>query len=133
MKTKNGKQEAILAPPGIDTENKRIKFDYTKSNYFRVIHVDGAHGGPTPNGQYIGMSVFSTRWPIPRQTTSSIKSDGSMGNEITEERLTRDSIVREIEAEIIMDINTARSIHKWLGQKIKSLDEFIGQAEKGEE
>lgn len=124
--------QETLAPPGIDTENKRIRFDYIKGNYFRVIHVDGVHGGPTPNAAYIGMSLFNSRWPIPRQTTSALKEDGSIGKELIKERLIRDSIVREIEAEIIMDINTARNMHKWLGEKIKRVEKFAKEMESKE-
>ncbi len=130
MAKKKEKAKQTLSPPGIDIEGKRARFDYIKGNYFRVIHVDGVHGGATPNPHYIGMSLFSTRWPIPRQTTYALKKDGILGNELLNERLNRDAIVREIEAEVIMDINTARTMHKWLGDKIKGVDQFTKNIEK---
>lgn len=130
MAKKKEKAKQTLSPPGIDKEGKRIRFDYIKGNYFRVIHVDGVHGGPNPNPNYIGMSLFSSRWPIPRQTTYALKKDGTLGNELLNERLNRDAIVREIEAEVIMDINTARTMHKWLGDKIKAVDQFTKNIEE---
>ena len=129
-KTKTTKEK--LSPPGIDEEGKRIRFDYIKGNHFRVIHVDGAHGGLNPEPGYIGMSLFSERWPIPRQVTYVLKDNGSLGDELLNERVTRDAIVREVEAEIMMNIKTAKKIHTWLGDKIKTADQFIKKIEKKE-
>ncbi len=99
---------------------KKIRFHYIKSNYFRVVHVDGAHGGITPNGN-IFFSAYSQRAPIPQITTHKIEADGSVTEEIREERVGKDGIVREVEVGIMMDAATAESLHKWLGEKVKAL------------
>ena len=96
---------------------KKIRFHYIKSNYFRVVHVDGAHGGITPNGN-IFFSAYSQRQPIPQITTQKVEPDGSITEEIREERVVKDGIVREVEVGIMMDASTAESLHKWLGEKI---------------
>ena len=113
--------------PGIDVKAKRARFDYIKSNHFRVIHVDGIYGGPGPRGNF-HMSIWNERWPIPKQAVHDLKPDGVVGEEIHPERITRNAIVREVEVQLIMNIETAKTMHVWLGNKIASFEEF----EKGE-
>jgi hypothetical protein len=111
-------EEAKKGPPGIDVEAGRIRFDFIKSNYFRVIHVEGVFGGNSPRG-LINMAVFNERWPIPKQITHEF-TDGQSGEEI--ERTSRDAVVREVEAQLVMNIETAKIICKWLESKIKNAE-----------
>jgi len=114
---------ALMAPP------EKVRFHYIKSNYFRVVHVDGAHGGVTPDGN-IFFSAYSQRAPIPQITTHKVDAEGSVAEEIREERITKDGIVREVEVGIMMDIATAESLHKWLGEKIEASKELRKKASK---
>jgi len=107
--------------PGIDLEKKRVKFDYIKGNYFRIIHVDGVHGGIGPRGS-IFMSVWNERWPIPKQTSHEISDEGTVGKEIESERVVRDAVVREVEIGLIIDIETAKQIRDWLTDKIDKIE-----------
>lgn len=111
-------EEIKKGPPGIDVEAGEIRFDFIKSNYFRVIHVEGVFGGNSPRG-LINMAIFNERWPIPKQITHEFK-DGQSGSEI--ERASRDAIVREVEAQLVMNVETAKIICKWLENKIKNYE-----------
>jgi hypothetical protein len=111
-------EEVKKGPPGIDLDEGRIRFDFIKSNHFRVIHVEGVFGGNSPRG-LINMAVFNERWPIPKQTTHEY-TEGRPGKEI--ERASRDAIVREVEAQLVMDVRTAKSICKWLQGKIDNIE-----------
>lgn len=93
-----------------------IDFDYIKSKQFRVIHVDGVHGGIAPKGNAIQMAMFSERVPIPRNEKYVIKN-GKLGGRVSVEE--RGAIVREVEVEVIVDLAIAESIQKWLGEKIE--------------
>ena len=99
------------------TTPDRISFDYIKSNLFRVVHMDGAIGGGTPNG-YVHMSIFSERPPIPKRVVYHIEAGSRMGAEILEERDVRDAVVRELELDCIMSVETAEALHNWLAQTI---------------
>ena len=104
----------------------RFEFHYIKSNLFRVIHADGAHGGVTP-GLKVQMALFSERIPIPQKTTHKAvynESEGSVavGEEITDERVARKGLVREVETEVLMDVETAKKLYVWLGDKIKLIE-----------
>ena len=104
-------------------EKGKINFDYIKSYQFRVIRVDGAHGGITPKGQAIQMALFSERQPIPRKETYRLK-EGRLGEKIKEATEQREAIIREVEVEALMDLETAKAISKWLEIKIKLMTEI---------
>lgn len=93
----------------------KISFDYIKSKQFRVIRVDGAHGGIAPSGNAIQMALFSERQAIPTQETYQLKN-GRLGKRI--DRQGRDAIIREVEIETIIDLETAKKITNWLGDMI---------------
>ena len=106
----------------------KIRFDYIKSNQHREIFVEGIHGGLTPKGR-IQMSLFCERQPIPRQIAH--KFDGlELGPEILPERLSRDAIIRSVDATLIMDLNTAEVMYSWLGNQIKEGKKLIKEVDK---
>lgn len=104
-----------------------VVFDYIKTPDYREIHADGAWGGLTPRG-YIQMAIYNERLPIPQQTTFELK-DNQVGNEVKEKRRTRQAIIRNVEVDLIMDLNTAESMRDWLDQHIQRLKERIMEAE----
>lgn len=112
--------------PGVDLKQGLIQYDFIKSNSFRVVHVDGAFGGITPRG-FIHMAIYNERGPIPKQITNRLKEDGSVGEEIFERRITREAIVREVEADLIFTKETAIVIRKWLDEKITQIEELNQQ------
>lgn len=106
-----------------DETDPSIKFHYIKSNFNRVIHVDGIWGGITPSLN-IQMAPFSERGPIPIQTTHEINPDGSVGKELAEEKITKDGIVREIEAVLVINTEVAQAMVDWLRQKIATVEKI---------
>jgi hypothetical protein len=112
-----------IKAPGIDEEKKEIRFDFIKSNFFRVLHVDGIYGGlPPGGGHFIEMAVWNERWPIPKQVVYELNPDRSVGKEI--EKHSRDAIVREVEAQLIIDIEVAKKVRDWLTTRINDYDEL---------
>ncbi|MBI4827210.1 MAG: hypothetical protein HY804_00070 [Nitrospinae bacterium] len=95
----------------------RISFHYLKSNSFKTICVDGAHGGISPRGR-LNMSVFSERLPIPKEEIfenheGSFSRIGLIGKE---------GVIREVEATLSMDYTTMVSIRDWLSEKISDFE-----------
>jgi len=99
-----------------------VTFHYIKSNYFRVIHGDGAMGGLTPRGELF-FSIFNERAPLPDVTVQAVEN-GQLGKEIIEQRKGSDGIVRELEVGIVMDSNVAKSLVLWLNERIKVAEEM---------
>ena len=107
----------------------KVRFDYIKSNFFRVICVDGAHGGLRPSGRSIHMALFSERNAIPKAEEFEVK-DGRVG--IQTDKQGRAAIVREVEVDAIMSLDTARAIRDWLSQMIAKLETAAQNSEKKE-
>ena len=68
------------------------------------------------------MSFYSERSPIPKQTVHTVREDGTLGEEIRDERIVRDSIVREVEIGVILDYAAAQSLLEWLTGKLDQLE-----------
>ena len=116
-KSKNGRQSSKL--------HSEINFDYIKSNQFRVIHVDGAHGGVSPKG-LIQMAFFNERAPIPTRETYALEQ-GKLGKRKKVEQ--REAIVREVEVETLIDLQVARVIVQWLREKIDQAERLTKGAQ----
>jgi len=106
-----------------------IEFDYIKSNFFRVIHVNGAFGGINPDGTLF-MAVFSERPPLPDATVQMVDSSGKIGAEVFEQRrvTSKGLIVRELEAGLTMDVNAARGLMQWLKERVEIAEKMIADA-----
>jgi len=122
------KQNSKESPNSLNQVNYdkgELQFHYIKSALFRTIHVDGAHGGATPQGK-IQMSVFNERFPIPQITVAPLTESGP-GEEIREKRISKDGVIREIEANLILDRQLALSIGEWLIRTAKEMDQVEQQ------
>lgn len=106
-----------------------IKFSYIKSNYFRVIHVDGGIGGFSSDK--IVLNLYSERGPIPKTTTHElgvVKEEGGgfksavVGKEIPKERECKDGLIREIEVGLTLSVDSARRVRDWLSDQIERLE-----------
>src|SRR5215217_3105251 len=107
-----------------DSGSRTIAFHYIKSNHFRVIHVDGAVGAMQPNGKGIHMAVYSDRVPVPVQQVYEISAN-QLGNQVS--TIARQGVVREVEADLFMDLETAAVIAEWLRQRIEEMKKLRGE------
>jgi len=112
-----GVTKGTKAPPVKLTE---VTYNYIKSRSFRVIHVDGAWGGFSPQGR-IQMAVYSERPAIPQITVNRVEPDGKLGAELRREG--KHGVVREVEANLVMDEQTAKAVYDWLGERLKILEQ----------
>ena len=103
-----------------------IPFHYIKSNHFRVVRADGAHGGVNPRLQ-VQMALYNERIPIPQKVIHRVLPNGTL-DDAAVETIGRDGFVREVEVEVLMDWPVARSLAKWLTEKA---DEAERLATKG--
>src|SRR5438874_108790 len=86
-----------------DGAAKQLAFDYIKSPHFRALRADGAIGGVTPNGQ-IHIALYSERPPIPQRVVHRITEENKLGEEIEHQRVSRDAIVREMDADVFLTL-----------------------------
>jgi hypothetical protein len=101
----------------------RVNFDYIKSNLFRAARADGVVCGV--NGQAdIVLNFFSERSAIPKRSVHKLIG-GRLGDEITEDRISRDAIVREVEISLSMNLAVANAFVKLLQAQIKNMEDQI--------
>lgn len=98
---------------------KEVTFHQEKSPHSRVIHVDGAFGGPSPRGGFM-MALYNERFPVPRSVTHAIGEDGALGEETR--RDLPDGVFREIEVVALMSLETMRALHGWLEENLRKMD-----------
>jgi hypothetical protein len=101
----------------------RMVIEYIKSQHFRVVHVDGGIGGPTPSG-HIHFAVFSERPAIPRRLVANV-AGGVIGDPIPEETIVRDGMIRELDIDMIMPVSAAEEIGKLLTKVATDLKEAL--------
>jgi hypothetical protein len=114
--------DTTKASPDPSNKQTEIKFKYMKSNFFRVIHADGAWGGVSPRGD-IHMSFYNERGALPDSSTLTVSADSS--EQSPEVAQSSGAIIREIECDVVLDLGTALSLSKWLDEKIKDLQTLI--------
>jgi len=102
----------------------KIKFYYVKSNHFKSFFANGAYGGLGPNG-LINIAFYIERPAIPKAIVHDLEPDGKLGKEITSEREGKSGVIREVDCNIMMDLNTAKTIRGWLDRHITMLEKVI--------
>lgn len=107
-----------------NSQAHQIAFDYIKSNFFRVAHVDGVIGSCTPGG-FLHFAAYSERSAIPRQIVHEVSPDGKLGAEIPAMTDTRGSIVREIEVDLVMSFQVAASLRDWIDVQLQSVQNVV--------
>ncbi len=118
--SKNDAESPIVRRyPNQMRELTEVRIDYVKSNNFKVVYAEGFHGGPTPNGQRIHLAIFNERRPIAKSEQYSVNDDGSLGD--MKWRIERDAVIREVEVSVLMDLEKAVVLHKWLSETFKKL------------
>ncbi len=92
---------------------KKVRFNYVKSNLFRVIHTDGAIAAWNPNGN-ITINLYSQRFSIPEEVIFDLDDEGRLlgeGVEIDREEESIDTtIIREIDMLAVMSLETAEEL-----------------------
>lgn len=126
-----GQGETVeLTSKGETGEDGQIRSYHIKSNYFRVVHADGAWGGITPH-LFLQMVIFNERRPIPQEIVQPITPSGDLGQPIPELTKSKDGIVREMEVEILMNKRVAKQLRKWLDNQIEQLEGLEEELRRG--
>lgn len=106
-----------------------VAFFYDKCTDFRTIHVDGAIGGPTPRG-YIHVAVYSERQAIPKRIEVKIDPEANVETEVGRDG--KNGILRELQCDLVLDLNAAQSLADWLQRNVAMVRQALS-AKKGEE
>jgi hypothetical protein len=104
---------------------QKVKFNYIKSNLFRVIHTDGVTADFNPNGD-IAINLYSQRFSIPEEVIFDLSEEGKLVGEgviIKKEGSNIDAeIIREIDILALMNLETAKEL-------LNQLQEIVAEYE----
>ena len=109
-----------------------LEYHNKPSPYFRVVHADGAFGGPTPSGRQLHFIFYNERPTIPTSVRHELAPEAGglrVGKEIRAERIGKAGFEREVEVDVRMDVEVAANFYRWLrghlvsmGVDVESLD-----------
>jgi hypothetical protein len=99
-----------------------MTFKYIFTYDYNPIYINGAHGGVSPRGELV-MNFYLERPPLPNAITHEITPVGGIGAETNVEPadLGR-SLVRQVTNGVVLNYQTARELHYWLGEKVKEME-----------
>ena len=102
----------------------KVKCKYIFKDDFNPVYVNGAQGGINPQGEIV-VNFYLERVALPVSQTYGIDKGKIIGVEIESEPTDlKNSFVRVIENGVIMNYQTAKELHKWLGGHIEKLEEL---------
>lgn len=102
----------------------KIKCKYIFKDDFNPVYVNGAQGGINPHGEIV-INFYLERMALPVSQIYEIENGKLSAQEIESEPSDlKNSFVRVIENGVIMNYQTAKEIHKWLGAHIEKLEEL---------
>ena len=97
-----------------------LKFKYKFKEDYNPEYINGSYGGVNLKGEII-VNFFLERNPIPYSQTISLDENDVK----TEPEDIDNSLVRFVSTGIVMNHQTAKVIHAWLGKHIKTLEEEL--------
>ena len=102
-------------------EERQIKFKYVFPENYNPIYCNGAFGGISTHGEIIA-NFFLERMPIPNSMTNSVNPDGSLGGVVSVDPETlEETVIRHVSTGIILNEESAKALHIWLGNQIQEL------------
>ena len=102
------------APP------KELKFKYRFPEDYKPVYTNGVWGGITPRGE-IEIHFLYDRRPLPLHSTHEVSKDRGLSGTPKEIEI-GDSILRFVQAGVVMDLAAAKSLYEWLGGKLEDLE-----------
>lgn len=110
-------------------KKQKITFEYRYAVDFRAEYIMGVWGGLNPRG-LIEMNFYTEHRSLPCKTTHAFEGGKLIGTaEVKEPEV--EPLIRVFKHGILVDLGTAESIYKWLGDKIKMLKQSATLPEGG--
>jgi len=103
----------------------QIKVKYKYVDDYNPQYVNGAHGGINVQGEIVANFYFE-RVPMPNSITHEVSKEGVLGKVVAAEPedLTR-SVLRYVQTGVVMNLEVAKQVHKWLGDQIAIREDQI--------
>lgn len=107
-----------------ESQEDVVKFVFVKSPDYKMIAANGVWGGVTPQGQ-LKLDLFVDSVDMPEFITHNILKDGRLGEEI-ERKPSGKIITRELQIGVLLPINIAETIAKWILATLQEVKDASG-------
>jgi hypothetical protein len=106
----------------MSNKKPEMTFKYIFTYDYNPVYINGAHGGISPRGELV-MNFYLERQPLPNAISHEITPAGTIGaeTEVEPSDLGR-SLVRQVTNGVVLNYQTARDLHYWLGEKVKEME-----------
>lgn len=99
-----------------------LKIKYKFDDNYNPTYVNGALGGINPQGDIV-VNFYLERGPLPNSTTYQLTESNQLGDIIDNSpKDIQNSLIRFIECGIILNLNSAKQINKWIEEQIRILE-----------
>jgi hypothetical protein len=103
-------------------KNPEVTFKYIFNYSYNPVYINGAHGGISPRGDLV-MNFYLERPPLPSEITHEINANGTIGSVTGEQpNHLNTTLVRYVDNGIVLNYETARTLHYWMGERLKELE-----------
>lgn len=103
---------------------EKIKCKYIFKEDYNPKYVNGAQGGVNPQGEIV-INFYLERNALPNSQTFKVENDRVTPKEIESEPPDlKSSFVRVIENGVVMNYQSAKEFHRWLGNHLEKLEEI---------
>ncbi len=100
----------------------QIIFKYLFAEDYNPVYVNGAHGGVSPRGELV-VHFYLERPGVPVSITHEVTPNGTIGAEIDEVPADfKQTLYRAVESGVVMNYDSAKNFHHWLGERLKELE-----------
>jgi hypothetical protein len=99
----------------------QVTFRYVKSPDHRTVYADGVFGGLTPTLN-VRMGFFTHYREQPESVT--YKPEAGRLTEV--KRSGSEGFVRELHTDVLLSVEAAQNLYKWLGEKIEEAKQVKG-------
>jgi hypothetical protein len=107
---------------------KEMTVKYKFADDYNPLYVNGAWGGVAGTGEIVA-NFYHERMGLPKESQASITEKGALiDTAVTDPEGHQQIIVRYIQTGIVMNLEAAKRVHAWLGDKIA----FLEKARSGE-
>jgi len=111
----------------------KIEFKYVFDDAYNPVYANGAVGGVSPKGE-VSINFYVERPAVPRTQIYQLAADGKIGPEIAREPSHEHPFaIRFVTAGVTLSLESAKAIHAWLGNQIRTLESATGEAKPEEE
>jgi hypothetical protein len=105
-------------------KNQSITFKYKFPETYNPLYANGAHGGVSSKGEIV-INFFSERPALPVEEVAILEGNKMVESNVTKPEGYPNISIRYVQNGVIMNLDTAKAVHIWLGNHINQLEELL--------